>query len=115
MPWVLQFPPSAHDRVAAQARDFDQALDTAPAPLEGQQTDEPPPIPLIERGQHPIDGPMVFSHSAIGMLPTHVTGTDMTRLLRLFCHRRSVLGIDGEISHLTPSPRTSLLQIVKLF
>ena len=34
-PRMLQFQPPTDDRVATQARDFDQALDSAPPPLEG--------------------------------------------------------------------------------
>jgi hypothetical protein len=93
----LQFPAPAHDRVAAEARDLDQSLDSTSPPLEGQQADEPPPILLIEGGQHAIDRPMVFCHSAVWMLPTHFTGADMVRVSRLRCHRRSFLGIDAEL------------------
>ena len=75
---VLQFQTPTHDGVATEARDFDQALDTTPAPLERQQTDEPPPISLVKRGQYPVDRPMVFGYGAIRVLPTLVTGTDMT-------------------------------------
>jgi hypothetical protein len=92
----LQFQTPTHDGVATEARDFDQALDATPAPLERQQTDEPPPISFIKRDQHPIDRPMVFGHGTIRMLSTQVTGTHMTRLPRLACHRHSVLGSNDE-------------------
>jgi hypothetical protein len=94
---MLQFRAAAHDRVATEARDLDQELGSTPAPLEGQQTDEPPPVFLIQGGQHAIDGAMVFRLSAIGMLPTDLTGADMNRLSRLPCHRRSLLGADRDI------------------
>jgi hypothetical protein len=113
---VLQFQSPPPDGVATEAGDFDQALDAAPTTLERQQTNEPPPISLIERGQHPIDRPMVFRHGAIGMLPTHCTGTDMTGVLRLCCHRRSALGLEAERLALdSHHQERAYYKIVKLF
>jgi hypothetical protein len=113
---VLQFRASAHDRVATEARDLDQTLDATAPPLERQQADEPPPVLLIERGQHAIDCPMVFCHTTIRMLSTHVTGADMIRLSRLRCHRHSFLDIDGELLRLDPHRQErAYYKIVKLF
>jgi hypothetical protein len=59
---------------------------------------------------------MVFGYGTIGMLLTPVTGTDMTRLPRLCCHRRSVLGINEEMLSLDfHRQERAYYKIVKLF
>ena len=74
---MLQFFAPAHNRVATQAGDLNDALDATPPPLQGQHASEPPPVFLIEGDHHAIDRAMVFGLRAIRVLLAEFTSAHM--------------------------------------
>jgi hypothetical protein len=65
----------ATNRIPTQPGDAGQTQDAAASPLQRQQPDRVPPISLVERCQHAVDGLMLFSNLAVWMKLTKGTGT----------------------------------------
>ncbi len=76
---MLEFLAPTHKGVATQASDFDQALDAATLPLQGEQADTASPISFVQGRQRAIECAMLFSHRTVGMLLTDCTSTNMKR------------------------------------
>jgi len=74
---MLDFHLASANGIPAQARNFNQALDSPPAPLQSQQANQAASVALIERCQNTIDGAMFFGDSAVGMVLTRCTSTGM--------------------------------------